>query len=888
MSHLAATLFLWASLAGQLGPAEINPDLNGRIVAAIRRLGDEQFAVREAATQELWGLGFAPEEALREAAKSPDAEVALRAKGLLDKIASGIFAETPPKVRQLVQGYQASNPFQKRDILDKLRVEKQPLIMLLLVASERDRNTQKALVVHESDRLVKGVRELLLQGEFSRAEASLRLLAEHEQEAGERARDYAAFLLLRGGLDDAVTKLKALIPPGAKTVSPHVLARLLQVQGNLGEARRVAETTGDRYLQADIYQRQEDWRAVLEANFYPQGQLIENLGFSAAFQRLAGDQERFRRAVARLHDERPESAWMSAEALMINGCWTEALDLLDPVQSFDLQTRQGAFREAFAGLKIKDPRNTAADWFAERTSELTPNSGDTESWFELGLKIAGTLKELNEDAQAARLVSKLEVLAGEGRADRWAKLFLTKRAIGLRDRTLEDAAKAVQDLPGRGQLFYHLYGEENQYLAHEGWQILREQHAAEDPQVTFAKLQSLLDPQAVLPAGLNLSELVASAEEGLPKLEVEQQAQRLQCMGKLCSMRDRPDLAVHCFELQITAAKKIKEAEFEEFEGFYPPRKIAPWWYIGDAYLHARQWQKAAAAYERAWQLDRRNAATLYLHGFALQKAGDPRGQRVKDIALLIPLADTVKRRELAEIMERLGEQEAALAQQELILRLGAYEGWEGDKDWAVKAAARTVADHVEAVDPLRAAALRQRAILYLLKTNTGYSEAGDYASAVHQIHRARAISLLGAERVEEGIKELKEAQRAIPGDVDLVLRVRPLLIAARREADGEAFFSVAFDALDRVCQDFPNCARQHHELARLCARTGRKSSEAEQHALAAVKLQPANAAYALTLADVQIQKGEQTKALAVLEEACRRNPKDLGLRKKLEELKSN
>jgi predicted Zn-dependent protease len=172
-----------------------------------------------------------------------------------------------------------------------------------------------------------------------------------------------------------------------------------------------------------------------------------------------------------------------------------------------------------------------------------------------------------------------------------------------------------------------------------------------------------------------------------------------------------------------------------------------------------------------------------------------------------------------------------------------------------------------------------------MLKTNSGYSEAGEYAVAVHQIHSARAVGLLRAGRVEEAIKELKGAQRARPGDVDLVLQALPLLATARRDTEAAAFFTVAVDALERVCRDFPQAAGHHHDLARLCAGSGRKLGDAERHALAATNLEPANVAYTLTLADVYAKRGEHDKGIAVLKAASDRNPQQAELRKQLEKL---
>ena len=67
------------------------PDRQERIHALIRRLGDDSYAVRQAASAELAGLGAAAVPYLRHALGDPDEEVKERAENLL-KDAEGVEA----------------------------------------------------------------------------------------------------------------------------------------------------------------------------------------------------------------------------------------------------------------------------------------------------------------------------------------------------------------------------------------------------------------------------------------------------------------------------------------------------------------------------------------------------------------------------------------------------------------------------------------------------------------------------------------------------------------------------------------------------------------------------------------------------------------------------
>lgn len=94
------TLMLAAMLAWQVdGPPEAAEVASDEAIArAVQRLGDAEFTTRRAASQFLWRQGRRAEEALRQAARSPDVEVRLRASEILRDFEYGIL----PGVRREV------------------------------------------------------------------------------------------------------------------------------------------------------------------------------------------------------------------------------------------------------------------------------------------------------------------------------------------------------------------------------------------------------------------------------------------------------------------------------------------------------------------------------------------------------------------------------------------------------------------------------------------------------------------------------------------------------------------------------------------------------------------------------------------------------------------
>jgi hypothetical protein len=106
---LAALLIAAAGIAfGPLTQAFFAADseLDRKIERLIKRLGDDRFRIREAAARELVAIGRPAIPALRGVLKSPDPDLRLRARNILNQIQNSItgliedLADKDPKVRR--------------------------------------------------------------------------------------------------------------------------------------------------------------------------------------------------------------------------------------------------------------------------------------------------------------------------------------------------------------------------------------------------------------------------------------------------------------------------------------------------------------------------------------------------------------------------------------------------------------------------------------------------------------------------------------------------------------------------------------------------------------------------------------------------------------------
>src|SRR5437763_618929 len=100
MRRTVLTACLCAALAAAAPAAE--PPAPEEIARAVQQLGDDDYATRERASAWLWSAGAPAVPALVQAAASRDAEVAARARDLLNKIPYGLTPDSPRRFADLI------------------------------------------------------------------------------------------------------------------------------------------------------------------------------------------------------------------------------------------------------------------------------------------------------------------------------------------------------------------------------------------------------------------------------------------------------------------------------------------------------------------------------------------------------------------------------------------------------------------------------------------------------------------------------------------------------------------------------------------------------------------------------------------------------------------
>jgi hypothetical protein len=826
-------------------------------------LGDDDFAVREEATAWLWKVGKAAEAALTTAAESDDREVAIRAKDVLDRVRLGITPNSPSDLLQLVLGFQRGNIDHKRTVLAQLRQRQQQSAIFLLIRNETDEAVRKQLAREFVTDGRKVAIDMIAAGDLAGAEDILDWTAGFD-ESTRAQRDYAVYLHLTGRLEAKLAKLQDQGEYRRDSNTARLLATGLQIQGQLREALDVAIIAHDKALQNDILFRLEDWASLARPEQLPDGQEVEKIGAKAAYQQWAGNNAGYEAAVAELvalPQRNNNEAWLVAEVLLCNGRWEEALTILrkwDPLSAVHLLVAQLKFREALTLAGLDDPKQ-AATWYRERAKVVAANNQQAWQHFNLGLRISRVLRDIGEDEAATELLAAAAEVPADPDGLRAYNVFVEELRQGRREQAIQRAAPLMSIESRAGSVMQELFGNRAAGSL-QWWRILRELTPSDEPVQTLQRVQALFDPARDWPlADTTPSELATKAEASVAALPPAQQVARLWAIAELGVVRKDKKLALS----YLNKCADVKGAPV-----------VVPLQWIGDLLAEDNAWTEAAAAYGRAWEQDKTLALPLYLQGRALIKAGKKEeGERLTRLATLLPLADSVRRRQLAEDLAQRGLTQEATEQRELVVRFGAAGTWAGNDDWHFRDAARLIGDGVETTDPFRSAVLWQRVLFGVIRANSFYYERGDYARMYYAVHKSRGRGFLAAGKTEQGLKELALAMAARPGDVPVVEQVTPVLIAAGQKDAAEKLFADVFKQYEELCREFPSSPRFHNELAWLAARNDRRLDEGLTHAQECVRLRPDAPGYVDTLAEVHFHRGDREKAVELAKQNLAREP---------------
>jgi tetratricopeptide (TPR) repeat protein len=824
---------------------------------AARKLGSDRFDERQQAMDLLWSAGAAAEPVLRSALSDRDPEVRLRALSILDRFRYGIFDDTPPDIVRLIDQYRHGDLRTRRVVITEL-VERQSLeTMLALRASETNRELLVEWEQHTTDVLTQLLPRLIVEGSDDEVERLLGLAATYD----DGMRHWAAFLQLKGKLGTTIAELRG--QEDSSTLSAKRLAYALRAHGDLSAARDAAARIAPEF-QLEILLEQRDWPAAarvqemrIAENPAVSESSIEAIGYAAALHRLAGNEGEFARRLATvrmLAEKDLSSDWYCAEALLINGHFNEALDVLregNPYAVFQLLCFQLRYREAFELLGVDYPDGFDLGWFQSVATMVDTQAPEAKDRFRIAVQATRILFSLGRREQALQALDVLaDAVSNDRDGRRCRQLCEMEFKLGLVDLALEHAALSLSK-EAHPYALNVLFPDQSD-VARIWWDYFLATDKQLTPRQRLNRIWMLLGRS--LPSGSAGAEnfswqaTVDAAAAYAGDFKQTQRKKWMSALAETCRLRgDRQGARRY---LEATAETSAESALR-----------------VGDLSAEQEDWLQAAHWYGQAWKIGDLQPLALYLQGQALIRAGQvERGCRLCEDASLIPLA-TRTRHELAKGLKERGYVAEAIEQWRLVTRTGPF------RDWYVVDAAKDLGNALNGVDCLEAAAQWESMLLSCLKTSSAFVKIEGYVQIPHLIHKTRARGLLAAGRTEEAIEELRLSHAIWPTNVSLAEDMIPLLDDAGCDEFAAELFTATSEQLQRICDDFPQSATHHNNLAWMSARCDRDLDNALKHALRAVQLAPGNYAYLDTLGEVHFRRGHVQEALRCARECLEAVP---------------
>jgi tetratricopeptide (TPR) repeat protein len=834
----------WAAAS----PAPTAPPTAEQVARWVRDLGAEDFASRQQATEALWRAGEAAEPALEAALQSKDPEVARRAKEILDKFRTGVYPDTPPRVVELVRKFQESERESRHALIREFcRQGKCGVLAVWKLAGLED-DAERRENLHEDIARESGMAAgaMLADGNAAAAEQVLEAALDPAQPA--TLRSYAAFHLLRGTAGDRARQLRLLVEASGDKKAAAVLTYLYRANDDLKAARWAAEHSGDADLLEGVEGEQGDWKALLDLLAKkparaPNQEARGPVGLKATYQRLSGGAPA---ADAELRQFAERPGWEAALPLFLNDRPEEAIAALE---------RARLWGAAVEFLNFRHRQRDALDLLA-RARPANP-----EEKFDVAIARARALAALGEKEKARQELAGLTAdLRGGGESLHYSALLKAESDLGSKGLAYEDAARilsAPQTEHFSGCVFNGLF-RDNAEAATLWWGFLRQRSPHAEISANLKRLRDVFEDHK---PGPDFEALVAEEAEVLARAAHE----RDQSAGSDEYARDLTTLSTVCL-----AANKDSLAQTYLEKAAALPGDATALLRLADFLVERGRWLQAAERYEQAGERDRSKPLPLYLRGWALSRAGRAReSQPLMQRAHLLALADEDGRYELAEALSKRGLREAARREHEVLLRTGEFRSV-----YRINVLAGLVPEAVRRRDYSRAADCYQCVLLGVLESGAAFVENDAYLTVPHAVHLNRARAMVAAGRFDEARQETDACLALLPGDTELPLALVPELTKRGRKAEADNLYARVVAGHEKVLADYPRCASSHNELAWLAARCRRDLDQALVHARRAVELEPRQAGYLDTLAEVHFQRGERDRAIRLMKKCVEMEPK--------------
>jgi hypothetical protein len=859
---------LGASLVGQAAEASVTP---AQIEAAVKQLGDEDFQTRERATELLIKAGEAAKAAAESAAKSNDPEVALRAKIILKRLASGIGPHTSPALVALIEEFSNLDRNRRTSLIHRLSQPDEFRVIWDLIAKEADASQKTTLESVFRSKVASLVSEHYRGNRPDESEALLRATtADPRTEAS-----LLTLQLVTGRLPARIDELTKELAAKPSQGGWRRLALLHRAAGDLAKARETAGKVEAKELSLWLAAEAADWPAALAINrslYEGKEPSIEQLAFTLLLGYYARDEE----SLAATKDElakrvaaRPEDSWPAAEALLSAEQLDDGIKLLEtsvPAAAFYLHWYRTHYDRAFALAGVQEGANINKAWYdALPDGNVVSTSLSIKRPFYAN-DIAGCLQYVGrrEDARKVRDLLADALQAEPPTSPSWAALVSTDLRLGLRDLAVEDAARglalpASRPLPRPGDsvlmnsvIFTELYGQKLIALWYPLWPHVLA-GSGHDSLAALKRIEALCHG----PAAARLSP--AERRERLLELATMpcgpdgyRRGDLLRAVGWIAARLGEEDLAYRLRRQSISLQGSRNDAYVRQV--------------LGGETFRDEDWPGVVQHFRRFEQAG--NSSPIYQDqlALALDKLGQhDEARKVRDAAVGWRIDPNTFASQGSNLLTYGLKPQAAQRYRIAVRLLPPGEG-------ASINALNSLGNAVYEETPAAATPLWQLNMLGPLRGNTNMT-LDVYVKNLCVIHRVQARDLIGQGKYQEALAHGHQELDAMPGNVAVIEQLVPLFDEKGQQSLADELFNRSFATYAGYCEQFPQTTSHRNVLARMAARAKRKLDEAVKAIDEAIVIDPDSAELFATLAEVRLARGERDAASAAAKQGLKLEP---------------
>ena len=827
----------------------------------IDELGDADFTTRENAHKNLWKAGSDAEDQLKVALKGDDAEIRKRSLELLEKFKWGIYHDSPIAIIDLIQAYQSGTLQDKEKSISKL-IEMGGLgvkSVIKIINAEEQEEVRNSVLSYASKSVSKVIPYLIEKNEFKFLDQILQMMLENRAEGV--FSNYAVYAILSASTDKIINQLSKNKPPKiSDEINKEILAYLYRSKGDHNDALKFAKESKNPELYTQLALEASKWKVVMDTDHFPDDLLLGKLGYKLAMYRLANEKTEFDGAKKTLMEiaeeltgkdkngvESTEQLFQAAKIALLNYMVPEGIDSL--LKNKKRMMVAEIYASRFEFDKIKSLIEEAK----------TENAKDVPA---LEIHWAKILYGLGEKEQALKILDQYSSrIADKSEGDWPLKLVHAWILIKKRDRALEDAASYLQKIEHReasGRMLNKMFGDDAEFYD-PLFRFFFKKKNTETAKGVITQINDLHDKKLE-------SKVVVKLVDDLLEYASTVTAE------ESVSLKNAAGAVLKKYGLD----EKLKELA-DKFGSETILLSLA------DLYAEKKEWAKARDSFKVAWDKDKSKSIIAFMIAKMEENIGDKaQASKWKDLATWAPLGNEQVRLDFAYALGKRNYVDDALIQFDLVSKTGE------PGSYSVGASSRALASRlIEKKSFEKAADGYELAMLRCMTPFVSFTQSQAYVNVPSLIARLRCRAAIDTGDFDKVDSFASKAFDLQPGEVELPILVYQPLIAKGKKELADKIFASAKKSIQKVGDDYPNCAWAHNSAAWLSACCKSDLIWGLNQAEMAIKLDGKSAAHLDTLAEVLFQLKRQKEAVEAQTKAVALEPTKIYYKKQLKRIQN-